>query len=445
MLLTDIKDLIFFPFYAIFIFIVSIVINNYINKDRPYLKKIFMWGIGMRIVGSIAFAYVHTYFYGGDSYNYFINGSRHIWDAFLDNPGLAFKILLVDPQESYLYPDIHNYTSRILLWTGSPLVIKLSAFIGFFTFHTYTTNALIFSLICFSGLWKMYITILSYYPSLYKVLGYSIFLFPSLIFWGSGVMKDPLTMGALGWAFFAWDSLFIKRKKMFSSFIILLISFWIIINFKTYIFVCFIPVALLWSIYNFSDRIKDKLLKAMFKPLLIIISVASSILALNIYSKYEENYGIDNLSKQAAISYNYIKIMSGATGSAYDIGVQDGSIEALIKVLPAAINVALFRPYLWEAKNLFMFISSLESLYFLIITIQLIYGLGIKNIFAEISANVLLIFLILFTLLFAFGTGASSGNFGTLVRYKIPLIPFFLAFLFILNRSLIIKKAQMGK
>jgi hypothetical protein len=38
-----------------------------------------------------------------------------------------------------------------------------------------------------------------------------------------------------------------------------------------------------------------------------------------------------------------------------------------------------------------------------------------------------------FVLILAFGVGTNSGNFGTLVRYKIPLIPFFLSSLFIMR------------
>ena len=38
-----------------------------------------------------------------------------------------------------------------------------------------------------------------------------------------------------------------------------------------------------------------------------------------------------------------------------------------------------------------------------------------------------------FSLIFAISVGISSGNFGTLVRYKIPLMPFYLAGLYIMQ------------
>jgi hypothetical protein len=40
---------------------------------------------------------------------------------------------------------------------------------------------------------------------------------------------------------------------------------------------------------------------------------------------------------------------------------------------------------------------------------------------------------LIFTIIFGIGVGTNSGNFGTLVRYKIPLMPFYLAALYILQ------------
>jgi hypothetical protein len=44
-------------------------------------------------------------------------------------------------------------------------------------------------------------------------------------------------------------------------------------------------------------------------------------------------------------------------------------------------------------------------------------------------------FLFTFSMIFAFAVGLSTGNFGTLSRYKIPCMPFFAALLIILYFS----------
>jgi len=85
----------------------------------------------------------------------------------------------------------------------------------------------------------------------------------------------------------------------------------------------------------------------------------------------------------------------------------------MLRLAPAAVNVSLFRPYLWEIKNLLMMISSLEAFVLLILTVYVI-----------IKATTVL-FCLLFALSYAFAVGVSTYNFGSLVRYKIPMMPFY--------------------
>ena len=53
--------------------------------------------------------------------------------------------------------------------------------------------------------------------------------------------------------------------------------------------------------------------------------------------------------------------------------------------------------------------------------------------FRHIIQKPILIFSFFFSIAFAFSVGLATSNFGALVRYKIPCIPFFVASLFIVN------------
>ena len=50
----------------------------------------------------------------------------------------------------------------------------------------------------------------------------------------------------------------------------------------------------------------------------------------------------------------------------------------------------------------------------------------------SIKGDAFLIFCVLFTIILGFGVGLSTSNFGALVRYKIPFLPFF-TFLILYN------------
>jgi hypothetical protein len=98
-----------------------------------------------------------------------------------------------------------------------------------------------------------------------------------------------------------------------------------------------------------------------------------------------------------------------------------------------AIAATLFRPYLWDARNPVMLISALENTYILLLTIFLLVRLKFFGFFSLIGENPLLLFAVLFALFFAFSVGIATSNFGSLVRLKIPCIPFYVSSLFVLK------------
>jgi hypothetical protein len=53
--------------------------------------------------------------------------------------------------------------------------------------------------------------------------------------------------------------------------------------------------------------------------------------------------------------------------------------------------------------------------------------------FSYIGRDPILIFTLLYTIMFAFGIGLATANFGALVRYRIPGLPFLMLSLFVLD------------
>src|SRR5690606_12245815 len=108
---------------------------------------------------------------------------------------------------SEIIPEAISYINRIQ-WYHSPpeyFVLKTAALFGLISGHTYSVIALFFAWFSFLGTWALYNTLLQIYPKLVKPFAISIFFLPSIFFWGSGLMKDSLTFGALGllfWAFY---------------------------------------------------------------------------------------------------------------------------------------------------------------------------------------------------------------------------------------------------
>jgi hypothetical protein len=81
-----------------------------------------------------------------------------------------------------------------------------------------------------------------------------------------------------------------------------------------------------------------------------------------------------------------------------------------------------------------MLLSSLESLVLLVLTISLLPKLGNIRLKKNLQEPIIVMFLV-FSIVFAFAVGASTYNFGSLSRYKIPLFPFYLSAILILKKG----------
>ena len=148
-----------------------------------------------------------------------------------------------------------------------------------------------------------------------------------------------------------------------------------------------------------------------------------------------EKYALNNLAKTAQVTAYDIGFYSGRNaGSGYSLGKLDGTFGSMLRLAPEAINASLFRPYLWEVNNPLMLLSALESVFLLIFCLYILLKMNIKILKALSHPDIL--FAMIFSIVFAFAVGVSTFNFGTLVRYKIPMLPFFVvALILILNYS----------
>ena len=71
-----------------------------------------------------------------------------------------------------------------------------------------------------------------------------------------------------------------------------------------------------------------------------------------------------------------------------------------------------------------MLISGVENTFLLVLALWALFTRPLK-ILKFVRDDPFLIFCVLFTLILGFGIGLSTSNFGALVRYKIPFLPFF--------------------
>ena len=180
--------------------------------------------------------------------------------------------------------------------------------------------------------------------------------------------------------------------------------------------------------------IQNKLGKALLIALFIAGSIVGFIKLSNTMEGAISGYTGNDLKKGiSAYQKNYASQSENAEGSFFSLGVEfDGSPGSLARLAPAAIAATLFRPYIWESRKLSSLLSSLESLALMLFTLYVLKRVGIKNFIMTIITKPIVLYCLFFSLIFALFVGATTLNFGTLVRYKIPAMPFYVISLFLI-------------
>ncbi|MBO3272485.1 hypothetical protein [Hymenobacter defluvii] len=426
----ELKDLLLTPIYlAIFYGIAFSVRKKYTNA---LTKKYFIPALSLKFLGAIALGLIYQFYYGGgDTFNYY-GHTKVVYEAFMNSPSAGLQ-LIFGSTEGY-NPEVAQYVGRLYWYHADTeyFVVRIASFFSLFCFNTYTIIGLLFAALSFSGMWAMYLTFIHIYPLAYKKLAIAVFFLPSVFFWGSGLMKDSVCIGALGWTFYGfYHATILKRNVLFST-IIGLIGAYLLVSVKVYILLSFLPPALLWVFNENNRRIKSAAARMLLKPFFLLMGLGAGYLGATRLTAGDDKYDVDKIGERTKINSEYLTSQV-ANGSAYNIGSFDGSLGSMVKVAPQAIIVSLFRPFLFEARNPVMLLSAMEAALFLYLTISLFYKTGVLKSFRLIASQPILTFCFIFSVVLAIGVGTNSGNFGTLVRYKIPLMPFYLAALYIMQ------------
>ena len=428
----DLKDLLLTPLYLGLIYAVAFAVRGQVTNI--YTRKYFIPALSMKLIGAIALGLIYQFYYGGgDTFNYFIHSSL-MYEAFGDSFAVGLKLLTSNGER---LPEFAKYTANMFWWQPDStelVIVRIATVLGMFCFNTYTIVGLFFACISFSGMWAMFMTFAKIRPQVYKQLAIAVFFIPSVFFWGSGLMKDSLCLGALGWLFYAFYQGAIQKKRLLKSVIVGGLAAYLLYVTKVYILLSFLPPALVWVFNENSQRIKNAAVRMIAKPFLLGAGALVAVFAMSNLTEGNDSYDVDKIGKKSKITADYLyQVSVQQEGSAYTLGEQDGTIEGMVKLAPQAIIVALFRPFLWEARNPVMLLSALESSFFLFFTLRILFRVGASRFFGSIARTPILVLSFVFALVFGASVGIISNNFGTLVRYKIPLIPFYVAALYILQ------------
>lgn len=403
----------------IWIILLSAGIFIYASKSNINVKAATI-GFWIKCIGAVAFTYIYVYYYGfGDTFEYY-RGAKMLGNSLLENPQDYLDLLSSSASKNFPV-HLKEYTDP-LVHSDSPeewFFIKLTSPLALLSFNSMLGLNVLMAFIAFIGNWKIYEVFNDVFPNNNKKIIFAFsFCIPSVVFWGSGLMKDTLTLAGLYYVVYYLYFGIVKGQFKLIYLIGGIIWCIIIFKLKSYILISFFPSILLVFYFKFQKQLKDSALRFIVVPFLLIAIVGVGFIMIQQLAESSEKYALDNLEWKAKGFHTWHESLGG---SAYNLGEIEYTATGVLRKIPAALNVTYFRPYPWEAGSPIVLLTSIESLLFFLVFVYIIFRYRFK-IFTVLRSTVLLRSLVAFILIFGFAVGFTSYNFGALVRYKMPVM-----------------------
>ena len=419
-------DYLLLPVYLYIFYL--IVKNRSLKYTDAELRKFFLTAFFLRMLGSVAYSMMVQYYYGyGDSFTYYA-GSNFLRDQLMQDAGsIKYFIKPVEEVQKWYNAEVGdiNYAGYFGI-TSNVFIMKISALVSFLAFNKFLIISIIFGFFSFNGQWRLFQVFNDINGGKHqKLLAWAVLYTPSIWFWGSGLMKESICMGGLGFIIHFLYKIFVKKKFKLWDILALIFLVYLVNNIKSYVIIILVIGLATVMVYNLIATVKNVVIKAFVMMVFILASTAIAYL-LNFDTQLqilvdESKVQVDTFQK----NYQALQQQDESSRAGVNILEIDASLTGMLLHSPVAIFTCLFRPFIWESRKVIILFNSLESMLLLCSTLFLLFKFRFFGFFKAIFSDRYLLFCFVMSMLFALIIGFTTYNFGTMARYKIMLLPFY--------------------
>ncbi len=414
----------------VFVFFVAAWFYAFYRYDNVIAKE-FIWLFMIRVFGGVLFAIIYVYYYKlvGDTFQYW-QGGRIMAEIFYDDPSSYFALMNSNagaiPAELKHHVEWIGYSNTSEEWFTTKIVSVFALF-GFKSFLIYN---IFFGAIGFIGCWQLMRFSREFIPEIKKQTFYVLALVPGVLIWSSGLIKDTITFTCFAIFLLYYAKVVFGNEKKLRYFLFMIISAYFMFRIKPYVLICEIP-ALAFATYVFyKARINVPFLRRILMPALLLTLMIGSIGGVIQIAEASEKYKLETLESKVKGFQSWHETLGGAY---YTIG--GGHVEytatGVLVAAPEALSHTYIRPFLWEARNISMLFTAIESaLILILLIISFRYYIMDPDLRKFLHNNHIVVFLFVFAVVFGFTVGFTSYNYGALARYKVPSQVSFLLLLF---------------
>ena len=403
-------------FYA-FLFGFIILKSNFF-KGMVFPPRVFAGVFILKICIGFVLYLIYTIHYqdraATDIFKYF-DDSYYMTEALWNKPADFFKMLFGYKNDStyfneMYYDKMNNWfrAYKSSMYNDSHAIIRFNAVVRIFSLGYYHVHTVFFCFLSLIGLTALYKAILLEYKAKQKLLFLVIFLLPSVLLWGSGVLKEGLMFFGLGFLILSLFHINRSKGKNIHYWLLFIVGLMLLLfQVKFYVLAAFLTGIIAFSI------VKQTRFKSIWLSYLIAF-IAVVILGLNFHYILPEFKIIDLLVLKQK---DFIELaLTEEAGSYFEVTRLAPNFWSLIKTIPEALINSLFRPFPWDASGLLLIVACLENIFvFIILLLSLIFYKKptketLNTVLFFFSAGILLMLIV----------GWTTPVSGALVRYKIP-------------------------
>jgi hypothetical protein len=439
----SINDIILVPVCLVMMYA---IIRGRANANHDFkLRKYYYRAFYYKMFFVLAYTFITEFYFGGGDTGLYYQAIKDLRAAIEDDFSNFWTLLAsphLTPSNSlapyFLYDNFNDVTYNYMQGSSNFFVPKVGYFPSILFFNSYLCICFFLSMFALGGAIRLFKTFYFYYPSAIKEIALATLFLPSVNFWSGGLLKDTICYGAVGFILYAALNVFIRKRKIVSSVIWIVVGCYLLYIVKTYIFLVLLLAITIWMFAETNKLIKDRTLRQIFAFMTFAVAIGAGYFLLQYFTSQEtlKQYQLDNIISSAENqrnAYRDIYQQGNQSQQTSYYTIQSGNPALL---LINSIGATFFRPFPWEVKSVAAILSAIEAMAFVILTLNMFLKRGIVRPFRGIFSDPRILMCFIFAIVFAVGVGASTANFGTLSRYKIPCMPFYLMMLFLLYRNL---------
>jgi hypothetical protein len=429
--LFTVYDIVIAPFC---IFLLWLFFSARLKKYDKATAKLFIKAFRFKMFCSVAFTLVTAFYYGGGDSEMFFYSVKDMRQAIAVNDLSYWELLKMQSADEYSPLAFHfeqdntKYPVAGFMRSSSNfLVPKLALIPAVIFFNSYLSICLVFSFFALGGALRLYKLFLYHFPDMRREVAIAALFLPSACYWSAGFLKDSICFGSMGFLLYGLFNVFIRRKHILGSLFWIGIGIYFLYTIKVYILLALVPGIGFWLFGNLSSAVKGLSQKRAITFLSLVVAGVGGVLLVNYLTSDAalSKFSLDNILETSSFSRDiYERGGQRSEGAYFQITTTNPVLLAL-----NGLVATFFRPFPWEISSAIVMLSALESLIFLSLILYLFVKKGILAPFQKIFSKPLLILCFSFAVIFAISVGISATNFGSLSRYKIPCLPFYLMFI----------------